>query len=502
MKGILKFVLYMGVLLLFIIGSSWMIFSFDEMRGMLVGALLWCIPFGLFVVSLIALAMGKLPKVGIRSRGSATVVLLTSILAGASLILLVISNVFVIQAGNTGATALEKIAWYGKLTGQMPMQSDAFKVEGKYATYYVTKDNEEKVAVMEEMFPRVEAQLNRFLPPVTSGEKPEIELHQSDSTLNLLQMEPEMSGVYNVLTGKINLNANQLGWEELVIHEYTHYRVHQFQLQEVGEHRSIPHWLEEGFAQMMMGTLPLGPFDHYKEFTLQDATSKIANMNNPMQDVYTYGQIITLEISKEASKEQFQAWLLTEDNAVIEQEIRDLYAIPETHLTHQFLLDKYEATLAKDPEYFDRLLKVTADGWEDEWDSYKKDMYFPMYKEYLPILQNVVIVELEWDKGEQILNEWIQYDPILSQEEIQQEQAYLVAGRGELEEAISLMEVALNKQEHFERSETMNYYLSIYKLLLEDPFHPEALSKLEERTIYSSGTQKWLQQIQAESSSQ
>lgn len=502
MRGLVKLLLYIGGLLVFIMASSWLIFSFDEMKGMLVGVGLWLIPFVLFVVSLIALAMGKLPKIGIRSRFSATVVLLTSILAGVALILLVASNVFVMQAGNAGVTALEKITWYGRLTGQTTMQSDAFKVEGKYATYYVTKDNEEKVAVMEEMFPRVEAQLNRYLPPLAPGEKPEIELHRNESTLNLLQMEPEMSGVYNVLTGRINLNENQLGWEELVIHEYTHYRVHQFQLQEVGEHRSIPHWLEEGFAQAMMGTLPLGPFDHYKEFTLQDATSKIANMNNPMHDVYTYGQVMTLELTKKASKEQFQEWLLTEDNTVIEQEIRELYAIPENVKTHQFLFEKYQATLAKDPEYFDRLLKLTSDGWEEEWKSYKDDMYFPMYKNYLPFLQDVVIVELEWDKGEKILNKWIDYDPVLSQEKIQQEQAYLIAGRGELEAAVSLMEAALNKQEPSERTEKMDYYLSIYKLLLENPSHPEALSKLEDRGIYSSGTEQWLKEIQSESSTQ
>lgn len=496
MKGLLKFVLFLVVMVLFLGGSGYLIFSYDEVTGMLWAIGLWFVPFALFIVALVALVVGKLPKLGIRSRWSATTVFFTSLLAGLTIVLLAFGNAFVIQIGNVNDSVEEKVRWYARLTGQTTMQENAYKMEGEYATYYVTEDNEHKVAEIEELFPRMEEQLNRYLPPMTSGDKPEIELHQSSSTLSVIEMGPMTAGVYNILTGRIDLHANIYDWKSVLIHEYTHYRVHQFQLQEVGKHVAIPHWLEEGFAQVMTGTLPLGPFEVYEDFTLEDATSKIRNMNSPTHDVYTYGQIINLELTKTVSKEQFQSWLLTKDNSIIEQEIREIYEIPDTVPTHEYLIETYQTTLSKDPEYFKQLNEITTAEVQDLWEEYKKEMYFPMYEDFLRSLRMISLGELKWDESDEIINEWITYDFMFTPEEIQQERARIIAGRGDLDTAITMLEDSFAKQAASERDEQFEYYLSIYKLLQENPQHPEALKKLEARSIYWQGTKEWLNSLQ------
>lgn len=495
MKGFLKFVLFLVVMVLFLGGSGYLIFSYDEVTGMLWAIGLWFIPFTLFIVALVALVVGKLPKLGIHSRWSATVVFMTSLAAGILMVLLAFGNAFVIQAGSIEGSVEEKVRWYARLTGQTNMQDDSYQVDGKYATYYVTEDNEHKVAVMEELFPRMEAQLDRYLSPLADGEKPEIELHRSASTLQLLEMDGNLAGVYSILTGRIDIHENSPYWQETFIHEYTHYRVHQFQLEQVGEHVRIPHWLEEGFAQAMTGSLMLGPFDNYKNLSLADASSKILQMNNHTQDVYTYGQILTSELIHGASTEQFQQWLLTDDNSVIEQEIRDLYQIPEDVTTQSFLIDRYKETLAKDRAYFDRTYEIPASEWEKEWTAFQEDVYFPMYGQYLISLRRLVLGELDFDAGEKILQERMTYDLSYSPEASNYDKAMLVAGRGDLDGAIAILEDSMNGEIKLKSLETEDI-LRTFQLLREDPRHPDALQRLEQRGLYFQGTDEWLDSLQ------
>ncbi|MFC4355535.1 hypothetical protein ACFO0S_10775 [Chryseomicrobium palamuruense] len=495
MKGFLKFLLFLVVMVLFLGGSGYLIFSYDELIGMLWGIVLWFVPFAIFIISLVALVVGKLPRLGIRSRWSGTVVLVTSLAAGLAIVLLAFGNAFVIQAGNVDESVKEKVRWYARLTGQTTMQDDSYRVDGKYATYYVTEDNEHKVAIMEELFPRMEAQLDRYLSPLAEGEKPEIELHRNASTLQLLEMDGNMAGVYSIITGRIDMLENTPYWEKIFIHEYTHYRVHQFQLQEAGKHVRIPHWLEEGFAEAMTGSLMLGPFDNYKNLSFADASSKILQMNNHTQDVYTYGQILTSELIHGASTEQFQKWLLTDDYAVIEEEIRDLYQIPEDVTTQSFLIDRYEETLAKDRTYFDRTYEIPASEWEEEWDAFQEEVYFPMYGQYLSSLRRLVLGELDFDAGEKILQERLSYDLSYSPEASNYDRAIIVAGRGDLDGAIAILEDSMNGEIELKSLETEHLH-STLELLREDPSHPEAIERLEKRGLYFQGTDEWLESLQ------
>lgn len=496
MKGLLKFVLFLVVMVLFLGGSGYLIFSYDEVTGMLWAIGLWFVPFALFILALVVLVVGKLPRLGIRSRWSATIIFFTSLLAGLTIVLLAFGNAFVIQAGNVEGSVEEKVRWYARLTGQTHMQDDSYRVDGKYATYYVTEANEHKVAIMEELFPRMEAQLDRYLSPLADGEKPEIELHRNASTLQLLEVDGNMAGVYSIITGRIDMLENTPYWEKIFIHEYTHYRVHQFQLQEAGKHVRIPHWLEEGFAEAMTGSLMLGPFDNYKNLSLADASSKILQMNNHTQDVYIYGQILTSELIHEASKKQFQKWLLTDENAVIEEEIRDLYQIPVDVTTQSFLIDRYEETLAKDRAYFDRPWEIPASQWEEEWTTFQEEVYFPMYGQYLASLNRLVLGELNFDAGEKILQNRITYDLSYSPEDRQYDKALLVAGRGDLDEAISILESSMNGEIQLKKLYTEKT-LSVLKQLREDPRHPEALHDLEQRGLYFQGTDEWLETLQS-----
>lgn len=496
MKGFLKLVLFLVVMVVFLVGSGYLIFSYDEVTGMLWAIGLWVVPFAFFVTGIVALVVGKLPKLGIRSRWSGTIVFVTSLLAGLAIVLLAFGNAFVIQAGSVEGSVEEKVRWYARLTGQTNMQDDSYRVDGQYATYYVTDDNEHKVAIMEELFPRMEAQLDRYLSPLAEGEKPEIELHRSASTLQLLEMDGSLAGVYSILTGRIDIHENSPYWKDTLIHEYTHYRVHQFQLEQLGKHVKIPHWLEEGFAQAMTGSLPLSTTDNYRDLSLKDASSKILQSNNTSQDVYTYGQMLTTELLHGASKDQFQQWLLTDENEVVEQEIRDLYQIPGDVPTQSYLIDRYEETIAKDGPYFDRTWEIPASEWEREWTASQEDVYFPMYGQYLFSLRKVVLGELDFDAGEKILEERMTYDLSYSPENRNYEKAILAAGRGDLDGAIAILESSMNGEIELKSLDTEET-LRLFKQLREDPRHPQALDYLKQRSLYFQGTDEWLESLQS-----
>ncbi|WP_392454607.1 hypothetical protein ACF3OH_10640 [Chryseomicrobium aureum] len=138
----------------------------------------------------------------------------------------------------------------------------------------------------------------------------------------------------------------------------------------------------------------------------------------------------------------------------------------------------YQTTLSKDPEYFKQLNEISTAEVQDLWEEYKKEMYFPMYEDFLRSLRMISLGELKWDESDEIINEWITYDFMFTPEEIQQERARIIAGRGDLDTAITMLEDSFAKQAASERDEQFEYYLSIYKLLQENPQHPEALKTL------------------------
>ena len=498
MKTLLKGSLVVVGLLAYLALSGWIIFSQDAWMGLFVGVLLILVPFFLGIVSITALFIGKIPAFGIQSRIGAFGNLLSASVAGFLIVVLVAANSFVLFDTDREFTAVDKFNWYGQLAGIKGMQQDTYEVEGEHAIYIVTEATENKIEEIEELYPAMEAQLDRFLPAVKTNEKPEIELHESASTLSVMEMGPHTAGVFSKLTGRMHVHVEIADWEEVLIHEYAHYRVHNYQLEETGGMVNTPHWLEEGFAEVVSRYPYLGPVELYKEITLTDAANKILQRENQLagMNVYPYGHVVTTELLHTVPLEQFQGWLLQNDVTVIEKEIREIYEVPEAVETQLVLIEAYEKVMNSDLAFYQAMETLTTETWQNAWQEYEEQMYFQMYPDYLYSLRMHILSKLDFEAAELLLELREEHDLFMSIAEKQQEQAFIDGGRGDLKSAISQLEESLRLQDVEERDELVELRLELFKMLQENPYHPEALQILEKRSIFWDGTEEWLRMIQ------
>lgn len=498
MKTLLKGSLVVVGLLAYLALSGWIIFSQDAWMGLFVGVLLILVPFFLGIVSITALFIGKIPAFGIQSRIGAFGNLLSASVAGFLIVVLVAANSFVLFDTDREFTAVDKFNWYGQLAGIKGMQQDTYEVEGEHAIYIVTEATENKIEEIEELYPAMEAQLDRFLPAVKTNEKPEIELHESASTLSVMEMGPHTAGVFSKLTGRMHVHIGVEDWMQVLVHEYAHYRVHSYQLEQTGGMVDTLHWLEEGFAQMVSADLYFMDVENFKEISLSEASDSDLQYKNLREgkDVYTYGHVITTELLHTVPLEQFHKWLLESDSKVIEGEIRTIYDVDDTTETQVALLNAFEKSADTYMNAHLNLNKITTNEWETALLNFKETNYFQMQPDFLELLYNKALNELNFIEAEEILNEWESIHLFATTTEKQQKLARLLAGKGDLESAILLLDQSLKSQSVEERDEVAEMNLHVYKLLLEDPFHPEALQIIKERPLYWDGTEEWLRMIQ------
>lgn len=498
MKVLLRVALLLVISVVFLLASGWIIFQQDAVTGMLWGIGLWIVPFALFVTSIVAFVNRGLPKLRIRSRASAASLFILSFFVGASVVAVAFANAFAIDVGIPEQDALAKIGWYGKWTGHTALQENLEQVEGTYAVYFVTPENRDKVAEMERILPLIEKRVNRYLPELPEGEKPKIELHRDASTLQLLGADTSLGGFYTTITERIHVHDNQTYWEEVLIHEYAHYRVHQFQKQQTGKGLTLPLWLEEGFAEMMTGTLPLGPFDAYRDLPLEEVHRSSNRLTTEVDgvNIYTYGQLLVTELTRKAGVNQLQDWLLEEDPKVLEDDFRKLYGLSAKDSVQTVIIEEYQKQVAINAEHRLEASSHHFSGWNQPMELLEETLYLPMYIQALEHFYLHAKEELAFDEADQLLTELESLDITRPPSHFAKERALLEAGKGNLEDAIEQLE-------NLDMSDSEGIYtlmqqqqLRLLQRLAENPYDSEAKIYLNEQPLFGEGTELWLERLQ------
>ena len=498
MKKLATNILVLLIGLMFLAASGWLIFQHDAVTGMLWAIGLWLIPFAFFILSIVALVNKGLPKLFIPSRLAASGLFALSLTLGASIVVLAFANAFAIEVGEPEEDAAAKIGWFGKWTGYKDLQDNLEEIEGVYATYYVTSENKDKIPEIERMMPLIEERLDMYLPKLEADEKPQIELHRDASTLQLLGDGDMLGGFYTSITERMHIHDNNTYWKEILIHEYAHYRIHQYQLEKTGEALLIPIWLEEGFADMVTGTLPLGPFDAYQDLPLEEVHKRGSRTTTELNGVslYTYGQLLVTELTRKGGVEQLQKWLLEEDTTQLEQDFRALYGMSEDQEIQRVIIADYQKQLTISAESRMEASTNHFEDWQEQLDVLKEKLYLPMYIQAMEHCYRLFKNELNFEEAEQLLNLLERTDITRTQEEIQQERAMLEAGKGNLEEAVRLLEEITSTQTEGVRLLLLQQDNLLLKQLIENPHDPEVANYLQNRPLFGDGTSEWLNRMQ------
>lgn len=498
MKTLLRIALLLLISAAFLLASGWLIFQQDAVTGMLWGIGLWIVPFALLVTSIVAFVNRGLPKLKIQSRAFAAGLFFLSFFVGAGLVGIAFANAFAIDIGIPEQDALAKVGWYGKWTGHTALQEDLEQVEGTYATYYVTPENRDKVAEMERLLPMIENRVDRYLPELPEAEKPEIELHRDASTLQLLGADTSLGGFYTTITERIHVHDNQTYWEEVLIHEYTHYRVHQFQKEQTGKGLTLPLWLEEGFAEMMTGTLPLGPFDAYRDLPLEKVHRSSNRLTTEVDgvNIYTYGHLLVTELTRKAGVNQLQDWLLEEDPEALETDFRNLYGLSENDPIQTVIIEEYQKQIAISAEHRLEATSHHFSGWEESIKLLEETLYLPMYIQALDHFYQHSKEELAFDEAALLLAEVESLDIMRPANHFIKERALLEAGKGNLKGAIKKLETLETSNVGDIQALIAQEELRILKRLYQNPGDQEAKVYLDQHPFFGEGTAGWLKQLQ------
>lgn len=485
--------------LLFLGISGWFIFNNDAMTGMLWAIGLWLVPFAFFIISLVALTTGKIPRLGINSRWGAAALSVFTLLIGASIVVFAFANVFVIEAGIAGNNPVEKVRWYGKLTGQASLQQDLERVEGAHATYFVTPENRDKVEEMERILPFMEAQVDEWLPPAPEDSVLEIELHRNASTMQLLQEDAGLGGFYSTLSERMHVHDNHPLWKDILIHEYTHFRVHQYQQQQTGKAVTLPHWLEEGTAEMMTGSLQLGPFDAYRALPLEEAHERqsLEAYREQNMDIYAYANIMVTELSRKAGKDKLQQWLLTSDPNELEQEIRTLYGVSEDAELQKIIIDQYQEKLNENNSHMNVFMNADVAEWKEAWELYKSNTYSPFHSDGLRTMYFNARHEFQLDIALEILAKLEQLDFYRPASYFEGERALIMAGKGDLDQAIAIYEKLPLKAEISYHDDPSYERLHVLRLLRDNPHDPAIAEWFTDKSLFGlENDKKWLSTFQ------
>ncbi|WP_213423989.1 peptidase MA family metallohydrolase [Bhargavaea massiliensis] len=134
---------------------------------------------------------------------------------------------------------------------QWPERTGRVQESGPYTILY--RDGEGELA------DEVSAALHEMEPVVSGllGEAPEARLTVRFSDRLLGEGVADQSvGVYNWKTSTATLRSGISDWKSVLLHEYVHYRSHQYQALHGTPPGTIPQWFEEGLAMYVQHPLP------------------------------------------------------------------------------------------------------------------------------------------------------------------------------------------------------------------------------------------------------
>ena len=250
MKFLFKWFVYSALFVLFLMVGYVVIFSMDVIVSGLVGVLFILLAFLIFCAGIFGLVMGHLNFIKLRNRIEVTVLMLFSIFLGIGISGILFINA-VLDYGFKGETHTleEKTRYIASMVAQVPSQKNMLHENKNGVSYYHPKGKKEFIGIIDtyiqkekEDFDAVfgDGQLDPFM----------IEIHNDAKVFETNFLLPkDLGGYYNPINKSIHVISNEDFLESVILHEYTHYRIHQFSKKRNLPIDRLPLWFQEGTGE-------------------------------------------------------------------------------------------------------------------------------------------------------------------------------------------------------------------------------------------------------------
>ena len=146
-------------------------------------------------------------------------------------------------------TLEEKTRYIASMVAQVPSQKNMLHENLNGVTYYYAKEQEKFIGIIDTYIQKE----NESFDTIFGDEQLEpimIEIHKDSKVFEANFLLPEHSeGHYNFINKSIHVIPNEDYLESLVLHEYTHYRIHQFSKKYNLKSDRLPIWFQEGTGE-------------------------------------------------------------------------------------------------------------------------------------------------------------------------------------------------------------------------------------------------------------
>ncbi len=254
MKIIMKLFLILFLLITTIFISYILLFSLTLKTGIIVGIILVSLCFILFCITIFGLVIGNLKFLLLHSRLEVLSLMVFSVFLSLFIGILTFLNATVEYAYRDADLELvldNKTRLAASKIFQIPSQTNLVKDQRGIITYFYSPKYEEIANDFDTFLIEQDSSFHDFfgdnsLDPLT------IEIYDNLDTLHTNSLLDDISGYYNKFNQTIHLFGLDPTWESTLLHEYTHYRIHQLAKENsLAAVNRLPIWFEEGLAVVM-----------------------------------------------------------------------------------------------------------------------------------------------------------------------------------------------------------------------------------------------------------
>lgn len=228
------------------------LFSLTMKSGIVVGIILISLCFILFFVTILGLVIGNLKFVMLRSRFEVSGLMLLSIFLAIFIGLFTIANATVEYAyQDTDLDLDKKTRLVASKVFQTPSQKGLVKDKRGGITYFYLSKYEDIADKFDTLLAEEKSSFDNLIGDNDLGPLT-IEIYDDLDTLRGNSLLDDIGGYYNKFNQTIHLFGVDPNWEQILLHEYTHYRIQQLAKENsLAAVNRLPLWFEEGFAEVM-----------------------------------------------------------------------------------------------------------------------------------------------------------------------------------------------------------------------------------------------------------
>lgn len=250
MKILLKWFVYIVIFILFLLVGYVLIFSLDVIVSGVVWLSFIFLCFLIFCAGIFGLVMGHLNFIKLRNRIEVSILMIFSIMLGIGLSIVLFINVVLDYSMKGENYSLEeKTRYLASEFLQVPSQKNVSKEELNDITYYFSADKKHFVEKFNTFLLTEKETFDRVLGKENLDHLM-IEIHKDSKLFDENFLAPkDVAGLYQPLNTSLHLIPNEGTWENLFLHEYTHYRIHQFSQKHDLPLQRLPLWFQEGAAE-------------------------------------------------------------------------------------------------------------------------------------------------------------------------------------------------------------------------------------------------------------